>query len=286
MGILSTLQDQIYDLAEHYGELKALERLFTERFLQDIEESEKQAIEGGSRCKVGVDLAWIDKIPLASLCSAQTDLAGHPIKGRIELGDLLVHRTNSVVTPKKIFVKDSRSAIVQAKLSNTTKPFVPVGRESRTRATSTSKELKLLQDWPSFDLFETSRSKTAILTNTNVNSSAANSFYWAFVQSEKKWLSGKAVNKNQCSETLEQFFSNLRNGTYGECVQSRSAWSDLTFATLKTARNRKIPPSLNAEIRSRVQSAIYHTSGFGGALWFRRPIAILMIDIYIDESSG
>ncbi|WP_338334327.1 hypothetical protein [Xanthomonas euvesicatoria] len=286
MGILSDLQEEIYDALASYGELKALERLFSKKYLSGLEKSEEDALGKSALRKVYVDLAWIDKIPLAQFCVPQKDFAGHPIKSKVELGDLLVHRTDSILNGNKTYVRDSRSAIIQAKISTTSQPVVPVGRVSPERATSTSKEIKLLQDWPEFDLFETSRSKAAELNRVQINNSQDNSFFWAFVKPSKQWLSGLADNGAICSETLDEFFSKLRDRTYGQCTQAKDQWADLTFAILGVAKNRKIPASLNKQLRCRVQRATYEVAGMGRLVRFRKPMAILMIDVVLDEGSG
>ena len=288
MGIFRDLQEKLYAMASSYGELKALERLFSDQFLRGIEQSERKALGTTQRQSVYVDLAWIDKIPLAQFCTPQVDHNGQTISGRVELGDLLIHRTDTIVTRKDVFVRDSRSVIVQAKITKHTNPIVPVGPMSVTRCTSTSKELKLLQDWPTFDLYETSRSLSKLLENVSINTADPHSFFAAFVKPTASWLVGKATLDTPCNEDFDAFFANLRDRNYGASTQDDSEWAKLTHQVLGVARNRRLPPSLNKvnkSVRGRVQSAVVHAAGFSFRLLPRRRMAVIMIDVVFDEMS-
>lgn len=286
MGIFTNLQEKLYALASSYGELKALERLFSDQFLRGIEQSEKKALGHNQRQSVHVDLAWIDKIPLAQFCTLQVDHNGQAISGRVELGDLLIHRTDTMVTREKVYVRDSRSVIVQAKITKHTNPIVPVGPMSDTRCTSTSKELKLLQDWPTFDLYETSRSLSELLKNVSINKANPHSFFAAFVKPTASWHLGKASRDTPCNEDFDAFFANLRNRIYGASTENNSDWAKLTHQVLGVARNRRLPPSLSKvdkTVRGRVQSAVFHAAGFSFRLLPRRRMAVIMIDVVFDE---
>src|SRR5688572_30465931 len=113
MGILKKVQAALYRVPV-WGELAALRKLFSPQFLRGLEKSERESQGGSDRLQVSIDLAWIDKIPLAGFVSSEKDLDNKPITQRVELGDLLIVRTRAMVLRGKLIVQDSRSAIVQA----------------------------------------------------------------------------------------------------------------------------------------------------------------------------
>ena len=104
-----------------------------------------------------VDFQWIDKIPL--LAFEQKDINGHKIENKTELGDLFIQYRHSHVFTKdgsdEVSTRLHRSLVVQAKIAEKENPEVPIGHVNKQRANSTSKELKLLESWPTFDMYET-----------------------------------------------------------------------------------------------------------------------------------
>lgn len=233
--------------------------------------------------RVYVYVAWIDKIPLAAFRQRVTDYHKLEIKAKVEVGDLLVQRTRTQVSMgRSSAVFSNRSLLVQAKITDDPTPVVPVGYMSRNRVTSTSKELALLQHWPEFDLYETSRSRTPILEKIQIDPLKAHSFYGAFNRHSQDWRFGQAIAWNACELEFHEILNHLRAGRIGDDAGDAGQWANLTHAILRAARNRKIPPHLNAVLRDRVQTVEATIAGVDLRPFvdfvFPRKLAVLMID--------
>ncbi|MEL1265747.1 hypothetical protein [Pseudoxanthomonas putridarboris] len=292
MGALQEAVRATYERSRRTTELSALEALMGEDVLLAIKEDEESSLrhERYYDQRVYVDAAWIDKIPLASFCSSVKDIHGLEIKSKVEVGDLLVHRTRTQMNAGSApYVLSSRSLIVQAKITDAN-PVVPIGSLSKRRVTSTSKELALLEHWPEFDLFETSRSLAPIMTKLKINASDPHSFYGAFLRPSQEWRFGQARFGDPCRLEFHEILDALRQGEIGDDAGGTGPWARLTRGVMQAASNRMIPGYLNSELRERIQRV---QTGIAGVDlrplvdWcFPHRMAVLMIDQVDFEGHG
>lgn len=137
-----------------YGELSSLYKIFDKKLGDAIVSvlSKELKLYDSTRVfeRIYVDFQWIDKIPLASFIQPQTDINGNSIDTKTELGDLFIqYRHNNVWNNNGnsgVHQYCHRSLIVQAKLASEDNPIVPIGRVRESKANSTSKEIKLLEE--------------------------------------------------------------------------------------------------------------------------------------------
>lgn len=267
-GIEKTLKSLYKN--KKYGELSSLYKLFDKKLgnaivshLQDelnLRESER------SFARIYVDFQWIDKIPLASFVNPQKDLNGNLIDSKTELGDLFIqYRHNNAWKNKNENVGTHqychRSLVIQSKLASKDNPIVPIGVIRKNKINSTSKELKLLEEWPEFDLYETSKSNNSLAKNLKVlESENPFAFFGGFTNSSQKWSFGVAKNGTICNETFSQVISNLANGKAGKDISKDKAWEIISSAITKTCSNRNIPTSIAGKIESRNKTFNIHTS--------------------------
>ncbi|EHD0130070.1 hypothetical protein ND926_18800 [Vibrio diabolicus] len=254
-----------------YGELSALYKLFHERVGEAIKAELSQTLQlrNSERefDKVYVDLNWIDKIPLASFVNKQLDLNGNEIKNKTELGDMFIQFRQSCV-----YIKDNqedvhpighKALVVQAKISSVDNPKVPIGYVNKKRANSTSKELKLLEDWPTFDMYETSRNSQALCENISVQTGTVPfSFYGGFSNKSKSWFFGEAKNLEVCEKTFSEIIVDLAKGKIGKEVKSDKAWNDVTSHITQVCKNRKLPKSIANKIETRHKEKKIHGRRF------------------------
>ncbi|MFQ2274144.1 hypothetical protein [Aeromonas hydrophila] len=268
-GIEQTLKS-LYNNDKKYGELSSLYKLFDKNLgkaivshLQDqlnLRESER------SFERIYIDFQWIDKIPLASFVNPQKDLNGNLIDSKTELGDLFIqYRHNNVWKNKSDNIGTlqycHRSLVIQSKLASEDNPIVPIGVIRKNKINSTSKELKLLEEWPEFDLYETSKSNNSLAKNLKVlESENPFAFFGGFTNSSQKWSFGVAKNGTVCDETFSQVISNLANGKAGKDISKDKAWKTISSAITKTCNNRNIPKSVAGKIESRNKTSDIHTS--------------------------
>jgi hypothetical protein len=259
---MSTIETVLRSLYKNkkYGELSSLYKLFDEKLGDTIA---SQLTIDLNLCnsakifeKIYVDFQWIDKIPLASFVKTQKDINGNVISNKTEIGDLFIQyrHTNAFGNNgnSEVHKNFHRSLVVQAKLASEDNPTVPIGRISKNRVNSTSKELKLLEDWPEFDLYETSRSSTPIAKNLSVSiGQIPFAFYGGFTNSSKLWSFGIAKNGEVCSNSFSDIILKLAKKEAGKEISTDSAWEIITCEITKTCRNRNIPPSIAKGIESR-----------------------------------
>lgn len=280
----SVLAD-IYKKSPTTGELKALERLMSEEVLDAIKKDEESRLrhEKNFDQRVYVAMVWIDKIPLAKFCNLVEDCNGRKIESKVEIGDLVIQRTRSqMISTVRSSVISNQSLVVQAKVTKDTPALVPIAPSTANKVTSTTKELALLEHWPEFDLFETSRSKQAILTEIDVDASRPHSFYGAFNTVTQDWTFGRARKGEKCGLDFCELLAGLQDQSLGETVTGNGSWSELMGGVMCAASNRKIPEHINSALRGRKQSCEAKIAGFDlhGLIDFLRPkkLAILMID--------
>jgi hypothetical protein len=259
MSLIQTVLRSLYK-NKKYSELSSLYELFDEKLGEAIASqlsteldlyNAKRAFE-----RIYVDFQWVDKIPLASFVKQQKDINGNIITNKTEIGDLFIQyrHTNTYGNEVKSGVHQysHRSLVIQAKLAFEKNPIVPIGRISKNKCNSTSKELKLLEDWPEFDLYETSRSSEPLAKNLTVSKgSDPFSFYGGFTNSCKSWSFGIAKNGQVCRDSFEDVVLELAKGNIGKEIKTDSAWETISSEITKTCKNRKLPPSIATGIESR-----------------------------------
>ncbi len=194
----------------NYGELSQLRWLFRRGFRRQLQ---RLLNVGLYRSPVPaiyeVGIGWIDKIPLA-----ESSVLSH----KTELGDAMLFSFEDTRNHQGTLInRRSRAALLQAKIADNalqmSKPTVPVGTSH-----STPRELKLLADWPTFNLYQTSRHKTPCLTNVSVLTTKQPGnpppHGWFIVAPGREpdssemsswpcwWMAGAATDRAPCSTTL------------------------------------------------------------------------------------
>ena len=265
-----------------YGELSSLYKLFDDTVLDAISSQLSDDLSlRNSGCafdKIYVDLQWIDKIPLASFVNPQKDLNDHLITNKTEIGDLFIQYRHINAYQKdsieEINIYDHRALVIQAKLASEEEPMVPIGYINKQRVNSTSKELKLLEDWPVFDMYETSRSAKPLAKKLSVKANEVPfSFYGGFSNKSKSWFFGKAKNKQVCKESFSSIILALANKKSGKDVKTDTAWETITNEITKSCTNRKMPPSIANKVELRSKSKLINS----GVLYsFPAPIIYLV----------
>lgn len=277
--------EAIYKSSPTTGELSSLERLMSDQILHSIKEDEESLLRHEKHYdqKIYVDMIWIDKIPLAKFLGSVYDCNGFKIDSKVEIGDLVIQRTRSQLNSNSpVYVMSNQSLVVQAKVTKDAPAIVPIASIKSQKVTSTSKELALLERWPEFDLYETSRSVRAILEKVKVDESRPHSFYGGFNTESQTWSFGRARKDEKCELDFCDLLEGLRNKSIGEAAAGEGSWAKLMGGVLRAAENRKIPKHLNATLRERVQSAEASIAGLDLTALIdcfrRKRIAILMID--------
>lgn len=243
-----------------YGELSSLYKIFDKKLGDAIVSvlSEELKLYDSKRAfeKVYVDFQWIDKIPLAFFIQPQTDINGNSIDTKTELGDLFIqYRHNNVWDNNGnsgVHQYCHRSLIVQAKLASEDNPIVPIGRVSESKANSTSKEIKLLEEWPEFDLYETAGSKSPLAKNLIVSKGCSPfAFFGGFSTSSQNWSFGIAKYGEVCRKNFSELVLELAQDKAGKELSSDIAWKTVSLEITKICGNRNLPPSIAKKIESR-----------------------------------
>ena len=260
MNPIDKVISSLYNKGTKYKELTSLYKLFDSQLGDAIakELSNKLKLYDSARDfeKIYVDFQWVDKIPLASFVKTEYDYNGNKITNKTELGDLFIQyrHTNSFGNSVKsgIHPISHRALVVQAKLAKQDNPLVPIARMSKTKADSTSKELRLLEHWPEFDLYETSRSSLPLAKNLTVsNNGNPFSFYAGFNDSSKAWSCGVAKYGQVCDKKFSDVILELALDQAGKHLSQDTAWATISKEITKTCNNRNIPPSIAKQIESR-----------------------------------
>ncbi|MFD2943256.1 hypothetical protein [Flavobacterium notoginsengisoli] len=233
--------------SSNYGELKALSKLFDTAFLKELENilNKNSRMEKHYKDRYEVSVGWIDKIPLAKFVHAVNDVNGNPIKTKMELGDLLLiythNRINITSKGTEVQSAENRAAIVQAKIAGDKNPKVPIAKISDSRVSSTSKELALLSSWPEFDLYQTSKSKTPLLNNIQLDSTKPNAKFAGY--NSKKWYIGRPVYEEECKESMGSLIIGMLKGREGEDfdISKSSDWDRLIETLVVTCGKYKLP---------------------------------------------
>ncbi len=251
---------QQYSTIKKFGELAQLSLLFDSGFLQKlINTIAKKAISQSQR-QYEISLCWIDKSPLADFTRLKIhDHNQHLITKKVELGDLALffikENTNGIPS-------ENYAVIMQAKVSkNNALPNVPIGTE-KIPNNSTAKELTLLSNWPTFNLFKASRSKTPLLKDISLSSSNKGQYGWYMVCPNQPfsksnwrspWMCSPAILGHACKitigELLESLIHRLSSATSTQLVGEAfkninitySDWDKVCNKILELCRSSKLP---------------------------------------------
>lgn len=207
---INSLVNQLCRTPKKYGELAQLRRLFRKDFRRNLQWLLNMDIYRSPVPTIyEVGIGWIDKIPLA-----QSSVLSH----KTELGDAMLFSFEDTRNNQGALInRRSRAALLQAKIADNalqmSKPTVPVGTSH-----STPRELKLLADWPTFNLYQTSGHKTPCLTDVSVlttkqpGNPPPHGWFIVAPGSEPDsnemsswpcwWMAGSAKDRAPCSTTL------------------------------------------------------------------------------------
>jgi hypothetical protein len=274
MNKTSEIDKMIYNLYsdKRYGELRALARLFSPQFLNELENILNTGCRNEEFFKdvYDVSLGWIDKIPLASFIDKVKDINGNLIKSKVEIGDFLLVYTHSQTYKNKgehvIQTFDKRAIIVQAKISQRRNPNVPIAKMNKNKVSSTSKELTLLNKWPSFDLYRNSRSKSIELEKINLNREEACAKFAGYY--DKSWDCGEPDFGSTCNLTLGELFTNLIDKKTGCSFNSDNKnindWSRLINKLMELCGYYHLPGYIFGKNKSRlINKGILYYNPFG-----------------------
>jgi len=193
-----------------------------------------------------IDFIWIDKAPYAKFDPIQNDINSNQILGKVELGDFaIIYRQRQVFQNKnnpEIQNLQKRAAIVQAKLTNENNPFVPIAKLNSKRVTSTSKELKLLEDWPKFHLYKASNSNEVLCRDLKVNNdSSVKALFGGFNNELKTWIFGEAKSTTKCTLRYSDLLYGMLKNSLGKSIDEKDLdWKRLFEQIELVSINRKL----------------------------------------------
>lgn len=258
-----------YSLFSPTSELGQLGLLFSSGFIDQLINllfnATKQTTPPNALVTFDVSFGWIDKVPLAKFLNCEYDHNGNKITEKVEIGDMHFVYNDKLITRgggKNYCISGSYGLILQAKRAPSLKiPSVPVTK-SKAINSSTAKEFHLLSQWPSFDLYKTSKNKHSILNGINLNNKQTNilsyGWYAACPPTNNittnwpcRWMCSEAILNSSCDlslgRVLEAFYNRsiLRTCNVGVEFEFIVGW--------KNAANKNATPSwsaLNNEIIS------------------------------------
>lgn len=271
------INDQYLNLTAT-GELVQLSKLFEPRFLENLLNILKGNLRNNNtyKQKLEISVCWIDKRPLADFTKQKViDHNGNTITKKVEVGDAAFIFSN-----ESCYLKDGKeikqnensvSLIFQAKRSSKKCiPSIPIGT-GKSKNISTAKELALLSNWPIFDLFKASRSKSSLHSDLNIFSCGVSplSYGWfgacppgKVTNWKSRWMCAPAIHGKKCSFSLGEVFkalickselSNIRVGKefnlktdWGNYKKKRTldSWDLLNNEILYQCRNSNLPKSI------------------------------------------
>lgn len=276
-----------------YNELQAIYELANQEVCKAIKEELEKSLRHCSTFDqvIYVDHQWIDKIPLAQFVENQVDINGNKIASKVEIGDIFIQfrHSNAFTRPSENVFRTylKRSAVIQAKISNELFPTVPIAKINSNRSNSTTKELRLLEHWPRFNLYETSRSKMSLIDNIDVKpSDKIKAFYGGFFNSEKMWRFGEAKYNQKCDISYSELMLGICSGVYGKDLGTEdSSWTSLSEHIESITSNRKIPKwiSKKRESRNKTISVKFYSFPYLDLEWIinlitKKKLLVLMID--------
>ncbi len=280
---------------DKYSELEALSKLFNNDFLERLEKLLNIGCRNEEyfRESYKISYGWIDKIPLAKYTNTTKNLNNFKIKSKTELGDIIFiyTNTNKDITGKSLDrISDTRASIVQAKIATKAFPLTPIGKMSRTIC-STSKELKLLSDWPEFDLYKTSNSLTPVLNKLNLDIKKQNRKFSGYFS--KNWYFGNPQFNSICDKTFGKFLVDLINQREGQSFENKSNktdWDKLVNKIINICGEYNLPPYLFGKRKPRFLDLSYLYSTpillyfyFFGIIIPRKKFHVLIINKISEE---
>lgn len=271
------------------GELEQLSKLFEPRFLAELLNVLTENLSNSRQFQQKLEIAvcWIDKRPLADFSKQKVvDHNGHIVTKKVEVGDAAFVFSNEfcyLKGGKEVSQRQySSSLIFQAKRSGKKDiPHIPIGI-GKSQNVSTAKELALLSEWPTFDLFKASRSKKALHSNLKITKSGGSKLSYGWFGAcppgkksdwKSRWMCAPANNGQKCSFSLGEVLEALINKTQlsdvnvGEEFQlitdwenyankgSLHSWDILNNEILSQCRKSKLPKSIFNSEKSRIVRA-------------------------------
>ena len=223
-----------YYSKDKYSELQALYGLIHKSALASITSELEKTLQADSKCKqcINISYRWIDKIPLAKFKVPQCDFNGNSFTEKVEIGDMAIrfrryaaqNNRGSIITS---LIYDT-GTIFQAKVSNIDYPSVPVVALNKHKATSTSKELVLLEKWPKFDLYKTAATKIPKIVDVNINNDdSKKAFFGVFSNIKKEWKFGEAKYGNECNMNYSSLLYGICKNRIGKNVDDDPEWKKL-----------------------------------------------------------
>jgi hypothetical protein len=245
------------------GELENLANLFADTATAGYQQALQQGLD--SQSEAYVDVAWIDKRPIATITEADVGA---------ELGDMLivVHEFD----PDGL--KVSRACLLEVKQSpSIAVPAVPVNSDQ-----STTNQFKILSTWPPlYGLKATGSNKTYLLENINTRpcygdgGALAQAWYVAVkppsangVPTSTPWVAAPAISGANFEHTLGEIFSACARGVSLKNSRGRTPiqvgrefqmwefhfpnnWNSLVNAIIWVAQKYSLPPGLFSGKRRR-----------------------------------
>ncbi len=274
-----------------YKELKALANLFSYNFIYNLERilNENCINNDSFSDKYKIQEGWIDKIPMAEFLNVEYDINKNQIHGRVEIGDFLIvfhHYFKNKRTNQQDV--SSRAVIVQAKIANMAYPKVPIVKIAKNKFSSTSKELKLLSDWPIFNLYKTSKSNEAVQKSLKIIPSYNKAKFAGYYN--KTWYIGNPKALEICSVTLGSLIDDIIRGNEGASFQNnnfQTDWDKLINSIIAICKEYALPPSLFSRRGKRLlRSSLLYSYAllFLFPLFqFRPRFRVLIINRYTEE---
>lgn len=249
-----------------FGELTQLRQLFTARFRRGLERLlNGTMVRTGQHAVCGVELGWIDKIPVAENLLT---------KEKGEIGDAVVFSYEQHLLPSgAVHRSEARGVLMQAKIATASgqllQPAVPV-----TTTPSSRKELALMSAWPQFHLYPTASKLMPTLKDVTLLPMAAPPAEgWFMVAPGERpknasawpswWMAGKPMHGAKCDVTLGELlvaflapspgglevgrgFAPDQIGAPARPASSPPDWSDLCNAVRRIAMAYEAPRSIFA----------------------------------------
>lgn len=198
------------------SELSLLARLFSgNHFLLDLKgllQSKMRKSGPGFSEEADVRIAWIDKRPYAQMTGCK----------RVEIGDSAIfYIQSSSTTTTAPRIDKARAVILQAKVHDKIDfiPLVPVTERSK----STALQLKLLSNWPRFDLYQSTRGASRLANDVEIDTSLAG-YAWFMATPRNAptvsaqvswwrspWMCGEPAQGASFTHTLGELMVNFLN---------------------------------------------------------------------------
>ena len=198
------------------SELSLLARLFSgNHFLLDLKgllQSKMRNSGSGFSEEADVRMAWIDKRPYAQMTGCK----------RVEIGDSAIfYIQSSSTTTTASRIDKARAVILQAKVHDKIDfiPLVPVTERSK----STALQLKLLSNWPRFDLYQSTRGASRLANDVQIDTSLAG-YAWFMATPRNAptvsaqiswwrspWMCGEPAQGASFNHTLGELMVNFLN---------------------------------------------------------------------------